>query len=67
MSDQILLATAMTYLPALVRLTALAMTLPLIAGSAVPVRVRFALPVTRESRRTRGYHGNPDYKESENE
>ncbi len=42
MSEHILSATALTYLPALVRLTALAMTLPVISGRVVPIRLRFA-------------------------
>ncbi|MGI9517752.1 MAG: flagellar biosynthetic protein FliR, partial [Pirellulaceae bacterium] len=43
MTEQLLSTTVMTYLPALVRLSALVMTLPLLAGRVVPVRVRVAL------------------------
>ena len=43
MGEQLLSVTVTTWLPALVRLTALVMTLPVFAGRVVPVRVRVAL------------------------
>ena len=43
MSDQWILETALTGLPALVRLTALAMTMPVIAARVVPLRLRLAI------------------------
>ena len=45
MNEQILLATAISCLPVLVRLIALVMTMPVIAGSVIPVRVRLAFVI----------------------